>query len=448
MKKKFTDILGNAGREYSLSDSERAKMRRVISEYTHFKPLPRPATTLHFSFSWRYLVHQPLAMALVLVLFLGSGMSYAAETALPGDALYTIKTMVNEPVRVALATNPEAHAEIQIELAERRIEEAVTLAAEGRLESATEQTLVAAFEEHASYAAAEVEAIDSEDAPTATELSSRFETRLAAHAEVIAELSDADEMPTREISNAIQARGIAIASIRTRGENKAAVSAMESPTAKIAPAATMMMFSATVSDTSVTTEDTAEIVPDPSRQGEAEADKRTAERMESAAEKQLKAAQKKLKSAKLQDEARVQAEANLKTAEELIENGREYLEDDSIALAFHAFQESLVISEKLQVKVKAEPALAKARFARTNRTIEAGRAAATATMQVEPASTAIETTTQIETMIMAAPASATPTSSTSSPVKTIPPPLQIFIPLLNDEGEVRGESTIDIDISL
>jgi hypothetical protein len=436
MKKKFTDILGNAGNEYSLSDSERANMRRVLTEYARFKPLTAPTHSITIQYSWFSFVHRPLTMALVLVLIFGSGMSYAAETALPGDVLYTIKTMINEPVRVALATNPEAHAEIQIELAERRIEEAVALAAEGRLEAGTEQTLTAAFEEHASYAAAEVEAIDSEDAPAATELSSRFETRLAAHAEVLAELTNADDTPTREISNAIQAQGIAIASIRTRGENKAAVSATESVSAKIAPAASMMMFSATASDASATVEDSVEIVPD----------ERTAHRMEAAAERQLKTAQKKLKSAKLQGEAQTQAEANLELASNLISDGRTYLEDGSVALAFHAFQESLVISEKLQVKVKAEPALAKARFARSSRTFESGRPAAAATMQVETASTA--TSSHTETTLMIAPASATPAESTSSPAKTIPPPLQIFIPFENKEGEVQGESTINIDISL
>jgi hypothetical protein len=171
--------------------------------------------------------------------------------------------------------------------------------------------------------------------------------------------------------------------------------------------------------------------------------------MRDAAEKQLKAAQKKVKSAKLGGDAEVRAEAQLESAEDLIEKGRDLLSDDDIALAFHAFQESLVVSEKLQVMMKAEPALAKARSSgRTARDRSNVRvtAPATATVQLN-----ISTTSGIggnADVHISAPAATTfhteSTATTSKSLKVVPPPLKIFVPFLDDESE----NDIKIDISL
>ena len=147
MSQKFEKLIEKIGSEYSLSTDERAKMSRVVREYMAHKPMrARQGYAVSVSYTWFAFIHRPLAAALVLVLVGGTGISYAAENALPGDSLYSVKTYVNEPVRVALATNAEAKAEVQIELAERRIDEAATLAAEGRLDNATQQDLTVALD--------------------------------------------------------------------------------------------------------------------------------------------------------------------------------------------------------------------------------------------------------------------------------------------------------------
>jgi len=96
-----------------------------------------------------------LVSALALaVLFLGAGTSYAAESSLPGDALYTVKININEKIAEALAPDPSARAAVLAVHTLRRLQEAETLAAQGRLTASTSaeiqsalQTIAADFDE-------------------------------------------------------------------------------------------------------------------------------------------------------------------------------------------------------------------------------------------------------------------------------------------------------------
>lgn len=432
----ITNHIKKAADHVRLSETERRDMTRMMREYMAHKPLPHEEyssiSIQWFSYQW---IKQPIAAALALVFIFGSGVSYAAESALPGDALYSVKTKVNESVRVALATDAEAKANIQIELAERRIEEAAALAAENRLDADTQTALAVAFEAHAGNATQEVAAIDEEDSSAAAEITSRFETRLAAHEEVLALVSQTADA-TNTLSTAIRGAGLAVADIRARAEERIAVSA------PIAVAATMSL----AMDTATPTENTAmKAAPMPTSAPEARTkqaesanvatsaesakyDSRAAERMKGSAEAQLKAAQKKLKSSKASGEVKAEAEAQLSFAQDRIKEGRILLTDKANAQAYHSFQQSLVISEKLNVMLKSENALKKAARTAEGRTnarakIEEGRNAKrsdTKEAQVQTTIEATATPVQIEVETEAG------ASVMHEVVPVIPPPLKIF----------------------
>ena len=381
MSQKFEKLMEKVGKEYSLSSDERAKMTHVIREYVAHKPLAtnsrgdtstyRGVTSIWTSI-WILFIHRPLAAALVLVLVFGTSVSYAAENALPGDALYSVKTHINEPTRLALApleaglltgrATAEVKAGIQIELAERRIEEAATLSAEGRLDENTQEQLAVAFESHADEVAKENEKVESEDSGATLELSARFETRLAAHEAVLAEVSEPSIDAEGRLSSAIRERGVAVASIRSRAEQHVAVHIGEEDTQPIAarraePEIMTMSLKAASAMDAATADLTLAAATEP-----ASYDEKAAKRMRTSAEKQLKALKKTARSylARLDASAKVEAEAQLKEAESLLDEGKDSIGDDSTA-AFLAFQSSLSISEKLDVVLKASPAIAKAR---------------------------------------------------------------------------------------
>lgn len=381
----FEDTLKKMGEGISLSHDERAKMDRVIREYAALKPLARPhAHSATLSYSWLSFGHRPVAAALVIVMVFGSGVSYAAENALPGDALYTVKTYINEPAKIALATSAEAKAEVQIELAERRIEEAAILAAEGRLDEKTEDELAVAFESHAAAVAENMAKADEEDDSASTELASRFETRLAAHENVLLEVesegevthsnrlaeairSATEETLTHSLGNALAANILAdtMASTDAASEGVAlSVEPMAEPAAS--PMAMTMSIASDITATAPVPEArNAKMAVDAQEQMPTQMtapDAKKIARMKTAAEKSLKSAQKKFKSMKsLSSEARARAEADFALADSLIVDGSAYLEADADADAFMAFKESLRVTEQASVYMKAAPTLEKAR---------------------------------------------------------------------------------------
>jgi len=333
MKQKFEDILTRAGSEYSLSEAEKMRMQRVLKQYMNFKPLrgAESYSSVSLSYRWYSFTYRPVAAALVLVLVFGSGVSYAAEGALPGDTLYSVKTMVNEPVRVAIATNAEAKAELQIELAERRIEEAAVLAVEGRLDEDTQESLAVAFESHAEAASEQIKKAEADDEGSSIELASRFETRLVAHENVLAEVEvntteEAEAPKSHRLSDALRTKAMALSEARFNRSRFAAANVSAEMQADVALMATsaddagtepaQMTMSLAIApepaaDVSATNARSAKMTAPPAEEPAPAPDARTISRMKSAAEKALKTAQKNLRNAKsLSSEARARAEAD------------------------------------------------------------------------------------------------------------------------------------------
>ena len=67
---------------------------------------------------------------IVIVLAAGSGTVYAANSSLPGEPLYAVKT-ATESVRMAFAFSEEAKADLYVRLADRRVSEIVKMAEKG-----------------------------------------------------------------------------------------------------------------------------------------------------------------------------------------------------------------------------------------------------------------------------------------------------------------------------
>src|SRR3989344_5060788 len=92
---------------------------------------------------------KPMPILIAILIALGGGVSFAAEKALPGDALYPVKVNVTEQVRGFATLDARAKVEWEATLAERRLKEAEDLAAEGKLDSETRARLEANFKAHA-----------------------------------------------------------------------------------------------------------------------------------------------------------------------------------------------------------------------------------------------------------------------------------------------------------
>lgn len=227
MKNYFEKLIQKAGTHVSLTGTEREKMRFLLREYAGMKPV-RESAALRATLidTWLAYLRRPasITLAILLILTLSSGgIAYAAERALPGDTLYPIKVAVVEPVRVALAASPEASAALQMTFAERRVDEAATLASEGRLGTMTEAALAENFTKNATGAAVTVAHERAQDPTAADVLTVNFAARLAAYEDVLAAVDkhSGDSDTTAHFQTVIRTQVTSIASVQASDDIRA-----------------------------------------------------------------------------------------------------------------------------------------------------------------------------------------------------------------------------------
>ncbi len=167
---KFTEQFNTEAKNARLTDAERSRIRMALDEAMDANASV-PSPYFISSFLWTRAV---IAVALILVV--GGGTAYAAEGALPGDILYSIKVSVNEPVSGAFAFTDEAKAGWHADIAEARLSEAEALADKGELTASTSDELAANFNEHADALAKITTDIDG---TRGRNLSSRFSSIVA-----------------------------------------------------------------------------------------------------------------------------------------------------------------------------------------------------------------------------------------------------------------------------
>lgn len=265
------------------------------------------------------------AVIAVITLMVGGGTSLAAESALPGDALYPIKVSVNEEVRGALTISDEAKARLAANLAERRLQEAATLAAEGKLTAEAQAEIESRFNAHVEKFEARANKLAAKGrANAAAELSSNLEASLKAHSQILGSFeaeaeADADtdiDTDTRvEIRPLITAIKVGIGTIeKTRTNAEAKVS--------------------------------ADVASD----------------VEAAAEGKLKAAINKIAEVRgaiertrgsVSASSTAQAESRLRLAEEAMAEGKAELEADEFAKAFISFNRAHRLAQEAHLLINA-----------------------------------------------------------------------------------------------
>ncbi len=119
----FFEQLKTKGQNIRLTTNEKDQMRSRIFAVSEIGPTVSPYAFFSLLFVQRALV----PVLAVLVVFVGAGTAYAAESALPGSPLYAVKININEKLQTTLAMNAQQKAQTHAALAHRRVEEAEAL---------------------------------------------------------------------------------------------------------------------------------------------------------------------------------------------------------------------------------------------------------------------------------------------------------------------------------
>ncbi len=174
-------------RETKLSADEKSFIRSALSSHVRNEQAGRQqvyrSNIQKQSFNLLFIKPMPIIIAILLAL--GGGTSLAAQNALPGDALYSVKVNVNEEVRGLVSLSDESKANWETVLANRRLAEAEELAAESKLDVKTRADLEARFEEHANKAEARIEKLADVDAKAAADIAANLQTSLQAHDRIL-----------------------------------------------------------------------------------------------------------------------------------------------------------------------------------------------------------------------------------------------------------------------
>ena len=131
-------------------------------------------------------------VGVLIVLFGGGGAASAAEGALPGDILYPVKIYVNEPLRKTLIAGDVPKAQFEAERTVRRLEEAESLAAQGRLNKASAETVREHFEKSAATFDSVVQKLEAKgSSKEAVNVRVDFEAQINAHSQILSTVGSA-----------------------------------------------------------------------------------------------------------------------------------------------------------------------------------------------------------------------------------------------------------------
>ena len=226
MNERFHTLITKSGEDISLSHDERTKMRGIISEYMAMKPLrtapDRDASPSRMPspVSWLYSPRFIIAALLLSIGGSSAGISSSAESALPGDLLYPIKTRVVEPVQGALAISPMQKTAWAVAVTGERVQEAVTLAAAGRLSSSTQQELQAGFQAHAQEATAGIAELTDRDPAGGAETAVRFQAQIAEYSNMLSQVGTSKGTDVAPMLAALSSEGSHVAAVRESSESK------------------------------------------------------------------------------------------------------------------------------------------------------------------------------------------------------------------------------------
>lgn len=208
--KKFSEQFKKKSDNIRLRASERNDLRERLTSYMEYHQLPAEFKTQRSSLTQGqssglasetfkvFFVSKTYVRSLagVFAILLVVGIPVVAETAVPGDMLYAVKTNFTEEVRASLTLAPYAKVEWETQRLERRVAEARLLATEGKLTPETEETVAQAVQEHTDAANKEIASMRETDEDEAAMAEIAFASAMSVQSEVLQrQKQNEDESP-------------------------------------------------------------------------------------------------------------------------------------------------------------------------------------------------------------------------------------------------------------
>ena len=194
-----------AAQSLQMTDSEKNESYARISERAG-AIRPRRSVGEMFDLLLPRLHFAPvLASVLLLAMTIGGTVSYAAESALPGEFLYGIKVHVNEPLAGSFKFTSESRARHEARRAIRRLEEAEHLAVRADLNAATAAAISEKMKWHATNIRKNIDSLRARGlADAAASLDAELMASIQAHENILVRVALARQNLKNEIATVLR----------------------------------------------------------------------------------------------------------------------------------------------------------------------------------------------------------------------------------------------------
>ncbi len=219
----------------AFSKNERLMLREQLAAYADMHPaLDAHAASSRMGRFFLFIESRRFssyAMALLLIVAAGGGVTLAADTSVPGDSLYSIKIHVNEPLLTALTPTATGQAKVAAEIATRRVDEAVTLATRGELTPERQTYLTQEFDARAKIAATKADTLASlGDSVGSDNARATFAANLAGEAQALGAVTTKDSAQSADLMRAVVATSEGITSNGSDDSIASAASVLQTDT--------------------------------------------------------------------------------------------------------------------------------------------------------------------------------------------------------------------------
>lgn len=202
--KRLENILREAKELVFLTEEEKQESLSRLMAYMKEHPVTKDQLMGHSSVSGTFASllnfknYQPqyalLSLAVLLVVGV-SGVSFAANNALPGDLLYPVKVSVNEKVLGYMQLSEASKARYNVQLTDLRLQELERVAVADKLSDANREKIISLLNQHIKKAQKNANGTDDErNIIDSLQIDSDLEASLNAHKKILDQLAT-DEKP-------------------------------------------------------------------------------------------------------------------------------------------------------------------------------------------------------------------------------------------------------------
>lgn len=199
----------------SLSEEERGSLRARLTQTVSANVcIPPSSLSVYFSKGIQHGLRMSLS-ALFFVIFVGGSVSAIADSALPGDPLYTFKININEEVKGVFLSTPEEKVAWQKNRVETRVAEIKTLADSKTLTKAKQEKAHQALSVQVDKLSKELTILSDETPSAALSVTASLEESLKETKAKLSKTTDAIELESEEAEPKTKSKESVAAALQT-----------------------------------------------------------------------------------------------------------------------------------------------------------------------------------------------------------------------------------------